>query len=244
MYGNNGPDVRLSGFLGGFADICKLNYIIGLRRVQIYQPIDIPEKYRKFILPHFDSCRGSRERYDYVTEKILQSTNYGVHLDVGTNFGFVPLSLGIRGLFSIGLELQYFSYQIASCLARLSKNNMAVFINGDVTEMGDMIPAVESMSLLSVLHHIVAAYDDVNSGTDLMRTLFSKVQRRLVLEVADPGEGEYSWCEKNRMLHGDDSAVEWYTAFLGKQGFAVSEDIRYFDTHLSVSRPIIVADRI
>lgn len=244
MYGNNGPDVSLSRFLGGFVDVCKLNYIIGLRRVQIYQPIDIPEKYRKFILPRFDSCRGSRERYDYVTEKILQNTNHGVHLDVGTNFGFVPLSLGSRGLFSIGLELQYFSYQIASCLARLNENNMAVFINGDVTEMGDRIPAVESMSLLSVLHHIVAGYDDACRSTDFLRALFSKAQRRLVLEVADPSEGEYSWSEKNRTLHGGASALDWYKDFLGEQGFSVSGDIRYFDTHLGVSRPIIIADRI
>jgi hypothetical protein len=234
----------MSGFLGTVADICKLNYIIGLRRVQLYQPIDIPEKYRKFILPQYDSFRGSRERYEYVTETLLQNTNYGVHLDVGTNFGFIPLSLGSRGLFSIGLEIQYFSCQIANCLARLNKNNMAIFINTDVTEIVNRVPVVESISMLSVLHHIVAGYEDVNTGVDFLRTLFSKAQRRIVLEVADPGEGEYSWREKNRNLHGGRSALDWYSTFLGEQGFSVSRDVRYFDTHLGVSRPIIVADRI
>lgn len=243
MYANRGWDVGIAGFLGICADICKLNYIIGLRRVQLYQPIDIPARYRKFVLSKKSSCRGNRSRYDFVTEKIMQNSNHGIHLDVGTNFGFIPLSLGRRGLLSIGFEVQYFSYQIATCLARLEGNDCALFVNCDVTEIVDRIPAVESISMLSVLHHIVAGFDDAAQSTAFLRSLFSRARRRLILEIADHSEGDYSWCEKNHALHGDQTALEWYSEFLSEQGFTVSGDIRYFDTHLGATRPILVADR-
>jgi len=244
VYKDKQVDARLGKAVGTLCAILKMNYVRLLKRVELYQPIQLPEKFIPFVVRATVSSRKDVERYDYVVNTVLENNNSGIHLDVGCQFGYIPIALAKNNVSSIGIELQYFSYIVAKNVAQLNRFHFVNIVNGNIVELIDEIPIVDSMTALSILHHVVAEIDDVNLATEFLEKLFRKVRKRIVLEVADIDEGNYLWCKANTALFDGKTAECWFAQFLTSQGFKVSEEVKKFETHLQGERPILIADRV
>jgi len=243
MYANRSAVLLLGRSLGVISAIAKINYVFLIKGDELYQPLLLEEKYLKYILRGKKSRRSNRTRYEYVIEKILEVKEGDFHLDVGCNFGVIPLTLGQHGIYSIGVELQYLSYLVAKEQAYLAKIELVNIINADIMDFHEKTPAIKTLTALSILHHIIEGINDVNLARIFLANLFGKVKSRIVLELAGPEEGNYSWSKSNADLHGKLNAEDWYFQFLEGLGFKVSSEIQYFDTHLNTRRPVLFADR-
>jgi hypothetical protein len=244
MYVNRAAILVLGRSLGVVSAIAKINYAFLIRGVELYQPLILEDKYLRFILRGRKSSRPGKNRYQYVIEKILEVKGGDLHLDVGCNFGVIPLTIAQQGIYSIGVEFQYLSYLVAKEQAYLSRSSSANIINADIIEFYEKIPTIKTLSALSIVHHIVESFDNADLATTFLTNLFGKVEKRIVLEIASHKEGNYSWSGPNADLHGELEAEEWYTQFLAGLGFKVSTEVQYFDTHLGTRRPVLFADRV
>ena len=105
------------------------------------------------------------------------------------------------------------------------------------------VPTVESISMLSILHHIAQLFDDPSRYRAFLGSMLDKATRLVILELASPDEGRFAWSEPNRVLYDGQSAVAWHSDFLQSHGFSVEADPVYFPTHLGGTRPILIARR-
>lgn len=244
VYKDRQIDARFGKVVGTLCAILKMNYVRLLKRVELYQPIKLPKKFVPYVVRASVSSRNDIERYDYVVNAILEKNNSGIHLDVGCQFGYIPTALARKNVASIGIELQYFSYIVAKSVAQVNRFQFINIVNGNIIELIDEVPTVDSITALSILHHVVAEIDDVNLSKDFLGKLFRKVRKRVVLELADVDEGEYRWCKANEVLFNGKTAECWFAQYLTSQGFKVSEEVKKFETHLQGERPILIADRV
>jgi len=238
-----GLHARICGKIGTGLALTKLNYIRAFRLVELYQPMLVPEAYGKFLIAKGPAARPDLSRYEYVVDRISSEHGNGGHLDVGCQFGAILILLARRNLSSIGVEYQYFSYLAAKELAYLNGAKLTQIVNADITELVDRVPTVESISMLSILHHIAQLIDDASRYRAFLGKILDKATRLVVLELASPDEGRFVWTEPNRKLYEGQSALEWHSDFLRLHGFSVEADPVYFRTHLGGKRPIVIARR-
>jgi SAM-dependent methyltransferase len=238
-----GMHARICGKLGTGLALAKLNYIRIFRLVELYQPMLVPDAYGDYLIAKKSAARSDLSRYEYVADQISAAHSNGGHLDVGCQFGAILIMLARRNLSSIGVEYQYFSYLAAKELAYLNGAKLAQIVNADITEIIDRVPTVESVSMLSILHHIAQLFDDPSRYRAFLGEMLNKVTRLVILELASPDEGRFVWSEPNRRLFDGQSAIAWHSDFLRSHGFAVEGQPVYFPTHLGGTRPILIARR-
>lgn len=241
-YGD-GMHARICGKIGTGLALAKLNYIRAFRLVELYQPMLVPDAYGKYLVTKRTAARSDLSRYEYVVDQISSEHRNGGHLDVGCQFGAILILLARRNLSSIGVEYQYFSYLAAKELAYLNGAKLTQIVNADITELIDRVPTVESISMLSILHHIAQLFDDPSRYRAFLGSMLDKATRLVILELASPDEGRFAWSEPNRVLYDGQSAVAWHSDFLQSHGFSVEADPVYFPTHLGGTRPILIARR-
>jgi hypothetical protein len=250
LSGNQGPrgygegmHARICGKIGTGLALAKLNYIRAFRLVELYQPMLVPDAYGKYLVTKGPAARSDLSRYEYVADQISSGHRNGGHLDVGCQFGAILILLARRNLSSIGVEYQYFSYLAAKELAYLNGAKLTQIVNADITELIDRVPTVESISMLSILHHLAQLFDAPSRYRAFLGEMLDKATRLVVLELASPDEGRFVWSEANRKLYGGQSALAWHFDFLQSHGFCVEADPVYFPTHLGGTRPILIARR-
>jgi len=229
--------------LGTALALAKINYVRLFRLVELYQPMLVPPEFEKYIIRPRESARATMARYDHVVKNIVANHCNGGHLDVGCQFGAIPILLSQRGLFSIGVEYQYFSYLAAKELARINDAKFVHIVNADITKVMDELPVMESISMLSILHHIAHLFDDRDSYEGFLAKMLSRASRLVVIELATPDEGNFAWTRANRKIAAGGDLVGWHMEFLEAHGFHVRGNVTSFATHLGGERPVIVGDR-
>lgn len=238
-----GMHARLCRNIATGVALAKLNYVRVFKLVELYQPMLVPEQYEKYVASKAGAARSDLSRYQYVADVVAAGHENRGHLDVGCQFGAICVLLDRCGIASTGIEYQYFSYLAAKELAYLNGARFTQIINADVTKILDRVPAVESITMLSILHHIAQLLDDEVRYRAFLETMLAKAMRLIVLELASPDEGKFVWSEPNRRLCAGRDVLEWHTDFLQSHGFVIANEPRYFPTHLGGSRPIVVAHR-
>jgi hypothetical protein len=235
-------DVKLGRKLAVLLNLLKINYVRLFNRVEQYQPLVLADRYKGWVYRSGFSVRSDPARLKFVQDKILEANDGGLHVDIGSQLGYLPLSLARQGLTAIGIELQYYAVVVSKALAELNDCPNAIFLNINVENEYELTPRSDTLTALSVFHHVVAEIANPEQSTQVIERILAKVKRRVIIEVADVSEGEYLWVEQNAQLFGGVPGDSWFERKLMDCGFRIVDRAR-FKTHLGGERSLLVADR-
>jgi hypothetical protein len=229
--------------IGKVASKLKLNLLYNFSGIESYQLIYLSQGVKKFYIGN-SAKRDNRQRYQVVLEKVLEKmTNESMYLDIGSQFGYLPIAVADNGYWAFGMEVQNSAAEISKEVATLNGVDTAFLVNMNICDAVENVPRFDVISMLSVFHHIVAGIDDKKRSEQLLIKLLAKVKKRIIIEVADGIKEDFTWSEANRELCESKDAELWFQEFLEEQKFSITYR-HEFKTHLNTERVLLVADRL
>ena len=142
---------------------------------------------------------GVATRWDQIA-KAATVSEARTALDIGSNAGFFPLSLGHMGVHAVGVErdpklVRLFLYAIKrSKLANVGALSLSV-----TPDSVSLLPTADLVIFVSVWHHFARHYG-LGAATEMLRVVWSKTGKAMVFET---GEKEMPACY-NLPDFGDD----------------------------------------